>query len=59
MLEVCERFGMRIDEYRALPPGEKALYGQYALVKLEEAASMAMAMAAGTAPLRALVGKKA
>ncbi len=36
MLEVCERFNMRIAEYRALPIGEKALYNQYALLKLRE-----------------------
>lgn len=35
MLEVCERFKMRISEYQALPLGEKALYNQYALIKLE------------------------
>jgi len=38
MLEVCERFGMRIAEYEALPPGEKMLYDRYALLKLKEAA---------------------
>ena len=38
MLEVCDRFNMRIDEYQELPAGEKALYNQYALLKLEEAA---------------------
>ena len=35
MLEVCERFGLLIDAYQALPPGERALYNQYALMKLE------------------------
>ena len=40
MLEVCERFPAigTIANFRALPPGEKALYCQYALLKLEEAA---------------------
>ncbi len=38
MLEVCERFGMRIDEYRNLAPGERILYDQYTLVKLEDEA---------------------
>lgn len=35
MLEVCERFNMRIDEYKTLPPGDKALYNQFSLLKLE------------------------
>jgi len=35
MLEVCERFNMRISEYQALPAGERLLYDQYALLKLE------------------------
>jgi len=38
MLEVCERFNMRIEEYRQLQPGERALYNQYVLLKIEEAA---------------------
>jgi hypothetical protein len=38
MLEVCERFSMRVSEYRALPPGERALYNQFTLLKLEEEA---------------------
>jgi len=38
MLEVCERFPAigTIQNYQALPPGERALYNQYALLKLEE-----------------------
>jgi hypothetical protein len=35
MLEVCERFQMRISEYQALPPGERVLYDQYTLIKIE------------------------
>lgn len=35
MLEVCERFNMRIDEYMSLPEGERVLYDQYTLVKLD------------------------
>jgi hypothetical protein len=35
MLEVCERFGIRISDYRALPAGERTLYDQYTLLKLE------------------------
>ena len=44
MLEVLERFPTigaidprltPIQNYLALPPGEKALYNQYALIKLE------------------------
>ena len=40
MLEVCERFPAigTIENYQALPPGERALYNQYVLLKLEEAA---------------------
>ena len=36
MLEVLERFKMTISEYQALPTGERALYNQYILIKLEE-----------------------
>jgi len=37
MLEVCERFPAigTIQNYQALPPGERALYNQYTLIKLE------------------------
>lgn len=35
MLEVCERFSMRIPEYQALSPGERVLYDQYVRIKLE------------------------
>jgi hypothetical protein len=35
MIEVCERFNMRISEYQALPPGDRVLYNQYTLFKLE------------------------
>ena len=35
MMEVCERFSMRIGEYLALPLGERTLYDQYTLFKLE------------------------
>jgi len=35
MLEVCDRFGILISDYQALPPGERALYNQYARMKLE------------------------
>ena len=40
MLEVCERFPAigTIQNYQALPPGERALYNQYVLFKIEEAA---------------------
>jgi len=38
MLEVCERFNMRIGEYQALPHGERVLYDQYTLIKLEKEA---------------------
>jgi len=38
MLEVCERFNMRIEEYLSLPSGEKALYNQYTLIKIKEEA---------------------
>jgi len=38
MLEVCERFNMRMDEYLLLSPGERALYNQYTLKKLEKEA---------------------
>jgi len=38
MLEVCWRFGMRIGEYQALATGERALYNQYALLKMGEEA---------------------
>ena len=47
MLEVLDRFpalGMRdltispIENYQALPPGEKAIYNQYILLKLENEA---------------------
>jgi hypothetical protein len=38
MLEVIERFPAigTIESYRALPPGQKVLYNQYTLLKLEE-----------------------
>ena len=36
MFEVCERFNMRIEEYQRLSPGERALYNQYTLVKLDD-----------------------
>ena len=38
MLEVLERFPQlgTIHDYRALPPGERALYSQYTLLKIEE-----------------------
>ena len=51
MLEVLERFPAirTIQDYQALPPGEKALYNQYALLKLEEAAR---------SPAISLFGKK-
>jgi hypothetical protein len=37
MLEVCERFPKigTIADYQALPPGERALYNQYTLLKIE------------------------
>ena len=37
MLEVCQRFPAigTIQTYQALPPGERALYDQYVLLKLE------------------------
>jgi len=35
VLEVCERFNMRIGEYQALSPGERILYDGYTLIKLE------------------------
>lgn len=35
MFEVCERFNMRIEEYQRLSPGERALYNQYTLIKIE------------------------
>lgn len=35
MLEVCERFNMRIDEYLSLPIGDRALYNQYTIIKIE------------------------
>ena len=35
MLEVCDRFNMLIGEYQALPSGERALYNQYVIMKLE------------------------
>ena len=38
MLEVCERFNMRIGEYLSLFPGEKVLYNQYTLIKIKEEA---------------------
>lgn len=38
MLEVCERFNMRIDEYMNLPERERVLYDQYTLIKLENEA---------------------
>jgi hypothetical protein len=36
MLEVCAMFNMRIADYQVLPPGERALYNQFAILKLEE-----------------------
>jgi len=38
MLEVCDRFKMTIADYRALPKGERLLYEQYTLLKLEQEA---------------------
>lgn len=40
MLEVMDRFPAigTIHDYQALPIGERALYNQYVLLKLEEAA---------------------
>jgi len=40
MLEVCERFPKigTIRDYQALPAGERMLYDQYTLMKLEEEA---------------------
>jgi hypothetical protein len=35
MMEVCERFGMKIPEYRALSRGERVLYDRHVLLKLE------------------------
>jgi hypothetical protein len=37
MLEVCQRFPKigTIEDYQALPPGERALYNQHTLKKLE------------------------
>jgi hypothetical protein len=51
MLEVCERFPKigTIANYQALPPGEKAIYNQYTLLKLEEESKR---------PACALFGKK-
>lgn len=40
MLEVCERFNMRINEYKALPAGERALYDAYAIIRREEEAKI-------------------
>lgn len=37
-MEVCERFRMTIPDYQSLPTGERILYDQYALFKLQEAA---------------------
>jgi len=38
MLEVLERFPAigTIENFQALPPGQKAIYSQYVLLKLEE-----------------------
>ena len=51
MLEVLELFPAigTIENYQALPTGHKALYNQYVLLKLEEAAKR---------PACALFGKK-
>ena len=51
MFEVLERFPAigTIEQYRTLPPGEKILYDQYVLIKLEEEAKR---------PACALFGKK-
>ena len=49
MLEVCQRFIMNIDEYQALPAGQRALYDQFTLIKLEEEAKATAR--AGVCPL--------
>lgn len=40
MLEVCERFPAigTIQNYLALPPGERVLYNQYVLLKITQEA---------------------
>jgi len=51
MFEVMERFPCvgTVEAYQALPPGTRALYDQYVLLKLEEERKM---------PACPLVGKK-
>jgi hypothetical protein len=48
MLEVCERFRMTIADYQALPPGERALYNQHTLIKLEAEAKRPPVFSFGT-----------
>ena len=40
MMKVCEKFPQigTLDDYIALPPGEKAIYNQYVIYEMEQEA---------------------